>query len=99
MASKRNGRGTERMLVTIDVTDIYDAIAKKAKDEVRTVEEQCRYLVKKGICGPDTVSYVSWNTSPGPTYNISLDHSVDNPYKDKGPYCGAGSAAADGNPV
>ena len=49
MKSTKNGRKTERKIVSIDVTDIYEQLKKRSEEEIRSVEEQCKFFVKKGL--------------------------------------------------
>ena len=72
----------ERRIISIDITDIYERLKKKSEEEIRSVEEQCKFFIKKGldeICSsPTTITYIqqpawrdNWdrNTTPSrPSY-------------------------------
>ena len=72
----------ERRIISIDITDIYERLKKKSEEEIRSVEEQCKFFIKKGldeICSsPTTITYIqqpAWkddlnrNTTPSrPSY-------------------------------
>ena len=72
----------ERRIISIDITDIYERLKKKSEEEIRSVEEQCKFFIKKSldeICSsPTTITYIqqpAWrddwdrNTTPSrPSY-------------------------------
>jgi hypothetical protein len=42
-------RETKRKTITLDITEWYDSIKEISKREVRSIEEQCRYFIKKCV--------------------------------------------------
>lgn len=72
---KKNAE-SKRKTITIDITDWYDRLKDISKNEIRSIEEQCRFFIKNGIEGrfdTTTITYVdrtrpsitTWpNTSP-----------------------------------
>lgn len=78
----------ERRIISIDITDIYERLKKKSEEEIRSVEEQCKFFIKKGldeICSfPTTIKYIQqpslrddWdrNTTPSrPSYPTYPSH-------------------------
>jgi len=41
----------KRKTITIDITDWYDRLKDISQKEIRSIEEQCRFFIKKGIEG------------------------------------------------
>ena len=61
--SNAKNRKVERKIISIDITDIYDKIKKTAQEEIRSVEEQCKFFIKKGLYGisdSSKITYVNW---------------------------------------
>lgn len=49
---KQNGKSvkkTAKKIVHIDITDIYEKLKKKSEDEIRSIEEQCKFFIKEGL--------------------------------------------------
>ena len=87
----------KRRTVTIDVTEVYDRLSERAKKDIRTLEEECRFFILKGLDGPDvtTVTYIqnpqTWDRAWGdfnvtPSYPPHTRTYPWNPCSDR-PYC------------
>jgi hypothetical protein len=97
MKKEFKSKKTMKRTVTIDITEMYDRICDIAKDECRSVEEQCRYFIKKGMDAPIVTTTI---TAPINQW-VSDSPFVYEPHKEyyvKGPYCGS-SLTCDEKPV
>lgn len=72
----------EKKVVSIDITELYEELKKKADSEVRSVEEQCKYFIKQGLGkvsdSVTTVTYVQQPTYvPTPRNNYPWEFYCD----------------------
>ena len=101
----------ERRIISIDITDIYERLKKKSEEEIRSVEEQCKFFIKKGlgeICSfPTTITYIqqpSWrddwdrNTTPSrPSYPTYPSYPYVWCNADKNSYASATATTSNSN--
>ena len=75
----------KRKTITIDITDWYDSLKDISQREIRSIEEQCKFFIKKGIDGNGDIITITtwpaqtplWATSTGDTSNVAKPFSDD----------------------
>lgn len=54
----------KRRIVQIDITDIYERLKRKSNEEIRSVEEQCKFFIKKGLDSDYTIPSITYIQNP-----------------------------------
>ena len=57
----------KRKTITIDITDWYDRLKEISQREFRSIEEQCRFFIKKGIDGNGDITTISYIERTAPS--------------------------------
>ena len=74
----------KRKTITIDITDWYDRLKEISQREIRSIEEQCKFFIKKGIDGNGDITTITYidRTAPSittwPAQNPLWDTSAGN---------------------
>ena len=57
----------KRKIITIDITDWYDRLKDISQREIRSIEEQCKFFIKKGIDGNGDITTITYIDRTAPS--------------------------------